>query len=213
MLDPRGWQKLTDLKTLGVRFTRGKATPDVSQSRASGDAVEIKALADLDAGATVGVKLTGGMEVSFKRGGAFLVRIENCRHQGISDLLAVHSSLKELVTRKELEWSSRWVLVTEVTTAEPAIVLIAKNAAASARIEIHSNADVGNLANLATANGELRLTSESAIEQRVVSLHRRPPARCRASSNHGVKSRIRANADVEQETRFRRTGRGRPRVS
>lgn len=175
VMDPRGWQRLTDLDSIGVPFGQSKTAPDVSQSRASGDAVDIRALTDVAAGPeALGTALTGGLEVTFRRGGAFLIRTENCRYDEIDDLIGVQTSIDKLVASKRLEWKSRWVLVTQVTTAHPAIVLVAKHGDASARIEIHSSAGAANLADLARVGGELRLASERALDQRIVTTKRVP---------------------------------------
>jgi len=175
IMEPRGWQRLTDLKDIGIPFTHSATKSDVSQSRASGDAVEIRALADAAVGPqSLGTALTGGLEVTFKRGGAFLIRAENCRYSDIQDLLNVQARIEKRIANKKLDWKPRWILVTQVTSAQPAIVLVSKNGDAHARIEVHSNAGARNLAELAKVGGELRMTSENALEQRVVSVKRTP---------------------------------------
>lgn len=172
----RGWQKMTRLTDLGVDYRTLDVKSNVSYSYASGNAVDISALAAVKSDQVVpGTDLSGGMKVTFNRGGAFVIRAENCRHKQIDNLYEVESALKSSDSLRDGWSDARWILVSEVVTAQPIIVLIARNAGAEATVEIRGVAGATGLAELGTAKGSLRLAHESSLDAHIVSVERTPP--------------------------------------
>src|SRR6266540_4195753 len=159
VIDRRGWEKVTTLEALGIKPIPRRVESDVSYSYASGDAVQISALAHAEAGqALAGAEAAAGMRMAFKRGGAFVVRAENCRHSQIDNMLEVDERLRSLGESGAGWRTRRWVLVSQITTAQPCIVVVAGSAGAE----------------VVAARGSLQLTREESLDARILSVKRVP---------------------------------------
>jgi len=175
VIDRRGWEKVTTLEALGIKPIPRRVESDVSYSYASGDAVQISALAHAEAGqALAGAEAAAGMRMAFKRGGAFVVRAENCRHSQIDNMLEVDERLRSLGESGAGWRTRRWVLVSQITTAQPCIVVVAGSAGAEAVVEIQGTGGVSNLAEVVAARGSLQLTREESLDARILSVKRVP---------------------------------------
>jgi hypothetical protein len=175
VIDRRGWEKKTTLEALGVKAVARSVESDASYMYASSNAVDISALTSVEAGeAVAGVGAAAGMRMAFKRGGAFVVRAEACRHQQIDNMLEVEDGLRSLGKSDDGWRSRRWVLVSQITTAQPCIVVVAANAGAEAVVEIKGAGGVTNLAEVVSAKGVLDLTREDQLAERVLTIERVP---------------------------------------
>jgi hypothetical protein len=64
--------------------------------------------------------------------------------------------------------------VTQLTNAQPSIVLVAGKAGAEATVEIQGSGGITGLAEIVAGKGSLRLTHESALDTRMLSVERVP---------------------------------------
>jgi hypothetical protein len=170
----RGWEKLTTLEQLGVRFAVRNIESNVSYSYSSRNSVEISALASAETGQIVpGAEMAAGMKMTFKRGGAFAIRAENCQHLQIDNMLEVEEEIHSLGT-SDGGWRRRWVLVSQLTTAQPSIVIVAGSSGAEATVEIRGTGGITGLAEMVAGKGSLQLTHESSLDARMLSVERVP---------------------------------------
>ena len=171
----RGWEKLTTLEQLGVRLAVRNVESNVSYSYASRNSVEISALASADTEQiTPGTEMAAGMKMTFKRGGAFSIRAENCQHWQIDNMLEVEDKIRSLGTSDGGWRSRRWVLVSQLTTAQPSIVIVAGSSGAEATVEIRGTGGITGLAEMVAGKGSLQLTHESSLDARMLSVERVP---------------------------------------
>jgi hypothetical protein len=175
VLDRRGWRYLTSLDKLGIPFQVRRAESGISYSRTSGNGVRVDAIATADLGPAVpGMQVMGGMKVTFDDGGAFVARAENCHHDVIDTPDPVEAELQRREPSEIALQGRRWILVSEITTAEPAIMLIAHQSGASASVRFDAAAGATTLAALAGGKGSVSLSQESFLEDKIVSPSRVP---------------------------------------
>jgi hypothetical protein len=171
----RGWEKLTTLKKMGIPMAQASMPSQASYSYASGDAVDISSSAGVQAGHDmVPADVTVSMTMAFTRSGAFVVRAENCEHWRIDNLLEVQAAVSSL-DMTTADWRSRrWVLVTELVTATPCILIVAKASGAKAVVEMTTQGGIAGLSEIASGQGSLRLASESSLDARILTVTRVP---------------------------------------
>ncbi|HYE63197.1 MAG TPA: hypothetical protein VD997_14475 [Phycisphaerales bacterium] len=121
------FERLGKLDDYGVKFAVAKANVHAELQHASEGKVELKL--ESGAAAPVGPGTDGILTVGFKAKHAVFFRAEQCVGTSIDDLSQVGNSIVQLAEAGK--WDREYLVVTEILSAERAIILMASESGAS----------------------------------------------------------------------------------
>jgi hypothetical protein len=164
---PGGWVKITTLDALGIKAGADDPGPGGELDYASRGGVEMTAGAARTGVEAPVAAATGDVTYRFVRAGAFVLRAGETIVHRISDLRSVAGAVLARYRDTELDWDRRWIVVTEVVTARPALVLIARAEGARATLRLRAQGMLGP-AVTAGAAPSFDLLDGSGLEVKVV---------------------------------------------
>ncbi|WP_221354450.1 hypothetical protein [Streptomyces beigongshangae] len=82
----------------------------------------------------------GDATYRFERAGTFVMRATDARVHRLNDLLAVENAVLELYRRKK--WRKEWVVITEVVTSGPSLVLVSAGGRAEVTVRLRAGTQV-----------------------------------------------------------------------
>jgi hypothetical protein len=161
VLEDGSWTKVSSLEEQGIYF---EPETDPSSSTAqvtSGSNVETSAQATGETSTPLEGVASGhaGLGFRFASEGAFVAYLYDMRTDRIGDLSRVE---RAMLDRLGDGWKKNWVLVSEVTTAGPSLVLVAAGRDASASIDLGADLAPGGV-DLGSADVKASIASSSNL--------------------------------------------------
>jgi hypothetical protein len=131
-----GWEKVADLESIGIRFSREPAGPKTAYSYSSAKGAEITVRAKAEtSGPMLGVaKGNSALGIKFSRRAAFVLMVEEARVERIANLQDVDRAV--LDAYRASAWQGKWIYVSEVVAGAPALTVISATAEGEAVVDL-----------------------------------------------------------------------------
>ncbi|MYV54446.1 hypothetical protein [Streptomyces sp. SID3212] len=135
-----GWTRFTTLAALGVTADAAEPGPLADFEYASNDGVRRTAALSPATVDAVVASARGDATYHFERAGTFVMRATNASLHRLDDLLAVEDAVLELYRLKK--WRKEWVVITEVVTSGPSLVLVSAGGLANVTVRFKAGTQV-----------------------------------------------------------------------
>jgi hypothetical protein len=154
VLREQGWEKATDLGSIGISFSRDSSAAMTTYSYSSAGGAEITTRLAAQAGPAVTGIAEGNaaLNIRFRRPAAFVLMADDVEVRRIGNLQLVDRAVLEAY--QDHGWESEWVYVSEVAIGAPALTVVAASAEGEATVDLGIAPQVGGTG-LGRAHAEL----------------------------------------------------------
>lgn len=143
VLRKSGWEKVADLESIGIKFSREPVGTETAYSYSSAGGAEITVRAGIDAdGPAIGVvKGNASLGIKFHRPAAFVLMAEDVEVERIRNLQDVDRAVLDAYHGNS--WKKNWIYISEIATGEPALTVISATADGEAIVDLGGTLQAG----------------------------------------------------------------------
>jgi len=135
-LGDRGWEKATDLRSMGIGFSSEAGGSRTAYTYSSADGVEITARLAAQASPELTGIVNGNaaLGIKFSRPAASVLMADAVEVQRIANLESVDRAVLEAYRQKS--WKREWAFISEVATGRPVLSVVAATAQGEATVDL-----------------------------------------------------------------------------
>lgn len=136
ILRTRGWEKVSDLQSVGINFLREPVGAKTAYSYSSSRGVEVTVRSGVDADAPMkGVaKGNAALGIKFSRAAAFVLMADDAEVERIASLEVVDRAV--LAAFQSNAWRPEWIYISEVVMGAPSLTVISATADGEAVVDL-----------------------------------------------------------------------------